>query len=102
MNTYIFCKASQNSIRVIHLDEDDRGVKSVANILEMAHDLTKESLKNTVRCLYEMVFIGHQPGDQIDGYVVRIDECEYDASLEGKARKQSSKEINVITEQLWG
>lgn len=101
MNYYIFEKASNSAIRVIWIESDDSDHKSVANIMEM--DFTedsKESLKNTVKCLYEMVYVGYQNGDE-NGYSIRAQGEEYDSSLEGKARKQSSKEINVMTEQLW-
>ena len=101
MNSYIFQKASDTTVRTIWFVSDKTGCKSVANIIEMSFDGSKESLKNTVKCLYEMLFIGEQSGDH-EGYEIRTDVADYDASLEGKARKQSSKEINVLTEQLWG
>lgn len=100
MNHYIFEKASDTAIRVLWIESDEEGYKSVANIMEMSYDGSKESLKFTVKCLYEMMFVGEQSGDAL-GYKVEVAHKEYDASLEGKARKQSSKEINVITEQLW-
>jgi hypothetical protein len=101
MNQYIFEKASDTAIRVLWIESDEDGRRSVANIMEMSHDGSKESLKVTVKCLYEMMFIGEQSGDEL-GYKVEVAYKDYDASLEGKARKQSSKEINVITEQLFG
>lgn len=100
MNYYVFEKASSNSIRAFWLESDNNGCKSVANILEMKFDGSKESLKKTVKCVYEMLFVGEQPDDS-NGYKIQVINEEYDASLEGKARKQSSKEINVISEQLW-
>lgn len=101
MNLYIFEKAKNNAIRSIWLETDkERGCRSVADILEMQYDGSKESLKNAVKCLYEMMFVGEQYDDVKDGYEVKVACVDYDASLEGKARKRSSKEINVITEQL--
>lgn len=101
MNYYIFEKSSDSAIRAIWFETSFEGCKSVANILEMSFDGSKESMKHTIKCLYEMLFVGEQSGDS-EGYVIRTDVADYDASLEGKARKQSSKEINVLTEQLWG
>ena len=101
MNIYIFEKASETSIRLLHLESDESGCKSVANIMEMSFDGSKESLKKTVKCLYEMMFVGEQYDDMNEGYIVQVADKDYDESLAGKARKQSSKEINVITEQLW-
>lgn len=101
MNSYIFVKASDTAIRALWFETCEEGYKSVANIMEMSFDGSKESLKHTVKCLYEMLFIGEQSGDD-EGYEVRTDQADYDVSLEGKARKKSSKEINVLTEQLWG
>lgn len=102
MNLYVFEKASKDSIRGIWLESDENGCRSVVDIFEMRHDGSKESLRKTVKCLYEMLFVGDQPDDLKEGYEVRVASKEYDPSLEGKARKRSSKEINVITEQLWG
>lgn len=102
MNLYVFEKATNNSIRGIWIESNESGFRSVVDIFEMRHDGSKESLKNTVKCLYEMMFVGEQYDDLKEGYEVRVASKEYDASLEGKARKRSSKEINVITEQLWG
>lgn len=101
MNLYVFEKASKDSIRGIWFESDESGCRSVVDILEMRHDGSKESLKNTVKCLYEMMFVGEQYDDIKEGYEVRVAHKEYDNTLEGKARKRSSKEINVITEQLW-
>jgi hypothetical protein len=101
MNLYIFEKASDTAIRAIWFESDEEGYKSVANIMEMSFDGSKESLKHTVKCLYEMLFVGEQSGDH-EGYKIQVAHADYDASLEGKAHKQSSKEINVLTEQLWG
>lgn len=104
MNHYIFENASntaKNAIRIIWLETDiDSGAKSVADILEMNFDGSKDSLKKIVRCLYEMTFVGERDEDKED-YEVRVAGYDYDSSLEGKARKQSSKEINSVTEQLW-
>jgi hypothetical protein len=100
MNLYIFEKASETAIRCLWIESDEDGCKSVANIMEMSFDGSKASLKNTVKCLYEMLFVGEQPSD-LNGYKVEVPHKDYDTSLEGKARKKSSKEINVITEQLW-
>jgi len=102
MNHYIFEKVSDTTIRALWIESDDSGCKSVANIMEMQHNGSKESLKKTVKCLYEMMFVGEQSGDIYEGYEIKVAYKDYDASLEGKARKQSSKEINVITEQLFG
>lgn len=102
MNSYIFEKVSDTAIRAIWFERDKEGCKSVANILEMSFDGSKESLKHTVKCLYEMLFIGEQLSDQLLNYNIQTAHKDYDISLEGKARKQSSKEINVLTEQLWG
>ena len=103
MNIYVFERITQSVLRGLWIEEHD-GHKSVVDIFEMAHDQTKESLKHTVRCLYEMMFVGTQPDDK-DGYEIKVASAgkfkDYDAALEGKARKQSSKEINVITELLW-
>jgi len=66
------------------------------NIHEMDFDGTKEYLKKTIQNLYEMMFIGYN-----GKYEIKTAYDDYDTSLEGKARKQSSKEINVLTEQLW-
>lgn len=101
MNSYIFHKASATEIRALWFFSDETGCKAVANILDMSFDGSKESMKHTIKCLYEMLFVGEQSGDS-EGYEIRTSVAEYDASLEGKARKQSSKEINVLTEQLWG
>ena len=101
MNSYIFHKTSDTAISAMWFVSDDTGCKAVENVLEMSFDGSKESMKHTIKCLYEMLFVGEQSGDS-EGYVVRTDVADYDASLEGKARKQSSKEINVLTEQLWG
>lgn len=101
MNSYIFEKSSDTSIRAIWFETCEEGYKSVANIIEMSFDGSKESLKHTIKCLYEMLFIGEQLDDS-EGYKIQVAHADYDASLEGKARKQSSKEINVLTEQLWG
>jgi hypothetical protein len=100
MNHYIFEKASDTATRAIWLESDEYNSKSVVDIFEMSYDGSKESLKRTVKCLYEMMFVGEQSGDAL-GYKIEVAHKEYDASLEGKARKRSSKEINVITEQLW-
>jgi hypothetical protein len=100
MNSYIFEKASGTAIRALWFETSEEGYKSVANILEMSFDGSKESMKHTIKCLYEMLFVGEQSGDS-EGYEIRTTAADYDASLEGKARKQSSKEINVLTEQLW-
>lgn len=102
MNLYIFEKASDTAIRCLWIETDEDGCKSVANIMEMSFDGSKESLKNTVKCLYEMMFVGEQYDDLKEGYIVQVAGKDYDKSLAGKARKQSSKDINVITEQLWG
>lgn len=100
MNHYIFEKASDTAIRSIWIESDETGCKSVTDILEMDFDGSKESLKHTVKCLYEMMFVGEQSGDAL-GYEIKAAYKDYDHSLEGKARKQSSKEINVLTEQLF-
>lgn len=102
MNIYVFEKASETAIRGIWLESDESGCRSVVDIFEMRHEGSKESLKKTVKCIYEMMFVGEQYDDMKEGYEVRVANKEYDASLEGKARKRSSKEINVISEQLWG
>lgn len=100
MNLYIFEKATETAIRAIWIETDtEHGYKSVSNIMEMSFDGSKSSLKNTIKCLYEMLFVGEQPSDR-NGYKVEVPYKDYDTSLEGKARKKSSKEINVITEQL--
>lgn len=102
MNSYIFEKASDTAIRAIWFETDhEYGYKSVSNIMEMSFDGSKESMKHTIKCLYGMLFIGEQSGDH-EGYKIQAANADYDASLEGKARKQSSKEINVLVEQLWG
>jgi hypothetical protein len=101
MNHYIFEKASDTVTRAIWLESDEYGSKSVVDIFEMSFDDSKESLKHTVKCLYEMMFVGEQSGDA-RGYEIKVAYKDYDPSLEGKARKRSSKEINVITEQLFG
>lgn len=102
MNTYLFQKASETSVRVIYFEEDEQGYKSVADILEMRYDGSEKGLKFTVKNLYEMVFVGRQTDDE-NGYDIIVDDAygkKYDASLEGKARKKSSKEINVISAML--
>jgi hypothetical protein len=101
MNLYIFEKASETAIRCLWIESDQDGCKSVANIMEMSFDGSKASMKNTIKCLYEMMFVGEQYVDIEKGYVVQAAGKDYDESLAGKARKQSSKDINVITEQLW-
>ena len=101
MNTYVFHKASKTAIRSIWIESNDDGYKSVVDIFEMQFDGSKESLKRTVKCLYEMMFVGERQEDKTKGYELKTEGEEYDESLAGKARKQSSKEINVITEQLW-
>jgi hypothetical protein len=102
MNSYIFEKASDTAIRAIWIETDSEdGYRSVVDIMEMSFDGSKESLKHTVKCLYSMLFVGEQSGDN-EGYEVRAACMDYDPSLEGKARKKSSKEINVLTEQLFG
>ena len=101
MNYYVFEKASETAIRSIWIESDETGCKSVVDIFEMSHDGSKESLKNSVKCLHEMMFVGEQSGDAL-GYEIKVAYKDYDPSLAGKARKQSSKEINVITEQLFG
>mgnify|MGYP000043038793 CR=1 FL=1 len=101
MNQYIFEKASDTLIRVIWIETDpEHGYRSVANIGEMSFNGTKENLKFVVKSLYEMMFIGNQFGDS-EGYKLEVPNKDYDVSLEGKARKQSSKEINVLTELLF-
>jgi hypothetical protein len=102
MNIYIFQKASETSIRCIWIEEDLDGIKSVANIHEMYHDGSKASLKHTIKCLYEMFFVGENGEHEICASTDDVSKMEYDASLEGMARKRSSKEINVMTEQLFG
>ena len=102
MNHYIFHRVSDVAIRSIWMESDDNGSKFVVDIFEMQFDGSKESLKKTVKCLHEMLFIGEQYEDKVKGYSISVDHKNYDRSLEGKARKQSSKEINVITEQLFG
>ena len=99
MNTYIFQKASETSIRCIWIEEEDN-IKSVVNIHEMYHDGSKTSLKHTIKCLYEMFFIGENGDYEIFASINDVSKLEYDSSLEGKAQKRSSKEINVMTEQL--
>lgn len=101
MNIYIFEKASETAIRSLWLESDKTGCKSVVDIMEMSFDGSKESLKKIVKCLYEMMFVGEQYNDLKEGYEVTVAGKDYDESLAGKARKQSSKDINVITEQLW-
>jgi hypothetical protein len=102
MNIYIFQKASETSIRCIWIEEDLDGIKSVANIHEMYHDGSKASLKHTIKCLYEMFFIGENGDHEIYASINDVSKMEYDVSLEGMAHKRSSKEINVMTEQLFG
>jgi hypothetical protein len=102
MNIYVFQKATETAIRCIWIEEDADGIKSVANIYEMHHDGSKASLKKTIKCLYEMMYIGKNGEYEIYASKDDISKMEYDASLEGKARKHSSKEINVLTEQLFG
>jgi hypothetical protein len=100
MNTYIFSPVEKNGIRTLHLDEDENGVKSVVKIYEMYHDGSYESLKATVKNLYEMMFIGED--GEYEVYGTRDDKrMEYEPRLEGKARKRSSKEINVLSIQLY-
>ncbi len=102
-NIYVFENVTdKNAIRCISLEEDENGCKSVTNIHEMNHDGSLQSLKHTVKCLYSMNFIGEQPDDLECGYQIRVAHKDYDSSLEGKARKRSSKEINVISAQLFG
>ena len=101
MNIYIFEKASETSIRSLWIESDEAGCKSVVDIMEMSFDGSKESLKKTVKNLYEMMFVGEQYNDLKEGYEVTVAGKDYDEFLAGKARKQSSKDINVITEQLW-
>jgi hypothetical protein len=102
MNIYIFQKASETAIRCIWIEEDEEGIKSVANIHEMNHDGSFNSLKHTIKCLYEMMFVGENGEHEIYASTNETSKKEYDASLEGKARKRSSKEINVIAAQLFG
>lgn len=102
MNSYIFEKISDTAIRAIWIETDpEYGYRSVSNIMEMSFDGSKESMKFTIKCLYEMLFVGEQPSDR-NGYKVEVPHKDYDTSLEGKARKKSSKEINVLTELLFG
>jgi lipid A disaccharide synthetase len=105
-NIYVFekfsDKANKNAIRCISLEEDENGCKSVTNIHEMYHDGSFESLKHIVKCLFNMNYVGEQYDDLEYGYQVRVANKDYDASLEGKARKRTSKEINVISAQLFG
>ena len=101
MNLYVFEKATNNVIRGIWFESDENGCRSVTNIFENYFDGSKESLKKTVKNIYEMMSVGEQYDDIKEGYEVRVAFKEYDNTLEGKARKRSSKEINVITEQLW-
>lgn len=102
MNIYIFQKATEKSVRCIWFEEDLNGVKSVANIHEMYHDGSKASLKHTIKCIYEMMFIGENGDHEIYASTSEASKMDYDPNLEGKARKRSSKEINVMTEQLFG
>lgn len=101
MNIYVFQKASETTVRCIWFEEDEDGIKSVANIHEMNHDGSKVSLKHTIKCLYEMFFIGENGDHEICVSTNDVSKMEYNTALEGKARKRSSKEINVITEQLF-
>jgi hypothetical protein len=104
MNTYVFQKASDTAIRCIWIEEDEEGVKSVANIYEMNHEgsFNPYSLKHTVKCLYEMMFVGENGEHEVCAAIDFNTKMDYDSSLEGKARKRSSKEINVIAAQLFG
>jgi hypothetical protein len=100
MNIYVFEKTSEAAIRGIWIESDGDGCKSVVDIFEMRYDGTKENLKFIVKCIYEMMFVGEQPADS-NGYEVRVAFKQLDDTLQGKARKRSSKEINMVTEQLW-
>lgn len=94
-NLYVFEKVTDTVLRCIWFDVDpDTGCKAVTDIKELSFDYDP---KRAVKHLYEMMFIGHN-GD----YKVNVAYHDYDETLEGKARKQSSKEINVITKQLFG
>ena len=95
MNHYMFEKASETAIRLIWFKSDEDNIKSVYDIYELVHDGSFESLKHAVKCLFSMSFIGEN-GD----YEVKVAGLDYDPSLEGKARKRTSKEINVIAAQL--
>jgi hypothetical protein len=97
MNHYIFEKASETAIRLIWIESDEDNIKSVTNIYELRTDGSFESLKHAVKCLFSISFIGEN-GD----YEVKVAGLDYDPSLEGKARKRTSKEINVISVQLKG
>jgi hypothetical protein len=102
MNTYVFQKASDTAIRCIWIEEDEEGIKLVANIHEMGHEGSFNSLKHTVKCLYEMMFVGENGEHEVYAAVDFNTKMDYDSSLEGKALKRSSKEINVIAAQLFG
>jgi hypothetical protein len=96
MNTYVFERVTETVLRVISFEEDSSGCKSVKDIVELNHENTKEGIKKIVSIMYNWLDIGHDGED----YCVRTSLLEYDSSLEGKARKKSSKEINVIVSQL--
>lgn len=97
MNHYMFEKASETAIRLLWIESDEDNIKMVKDIYELSFDGSFESLKHTVKCLFSMAFIGNS-----GSYEVKVTGLDYDPSFEGKARKQSSKEINVISAQLKG
>jgi hypothetical protein len=103
-NIYVIQKVSEmseNTIRGIWI-EDDEGLKHVKDIFEMKYEGTRESLKNTIKILCDMMFVGEDGEYEIYASNDANSKMEYEPSLEGKARKRISKEINVLTAQLFG
>lgn len=101
MNTYVFHNINNTAIRLVWIKENEKGSKSVKDIFETDYDGSKESLKKTVKRMYEWAGIGQNGEHEIFACTEETYKKEYDNSLEGKARKRASKEINVLTEQLY-
>jgi len=101
-NIYILQKVDETTLRGIWLDVNEDDVKSVKDIYEMDHEGSYNSLKKAVKNICDMMFVGDDGEYEIHASTDINSKIEYDPSLEGKARKRISKEINVITEQLFG
>lgn len=103
-NIYVIQKATETTIRGIWIEQNEDGVKYVKDIyeLEFDGDGSEKYLKKIVKTLCDMMFVGEDGEYEIYASTDMNSKIEYDTSLEGKARKRISKEINVLTNQLFG
>ena len=95
MNIYVFENACDTAVRLLWHKIDEDGYRYVKDIYELVHDGSYESLKRAVKTLFKLGLVGFT-----GRYEVKVIALDYDTSLEGKARKRTSKEINVISAQL--